>query len=279
MCTIKGDRSGHIAKPNVSSVPSGSQIRAAESSVSMLPVSKSSIVSQIDSWPDELPKICSSKYQENLHLGMRAVRHVQSFNYISSNRDASRKTVDVSREELRNVLFSMRDKIDDEISESEKYNSIDSDAINDYIVMIKTKHKLEDASFFVEGRPIINCYEAVCLAFFHMLDENSGTHLELVSIVDDEEFEEKDLKINSSITGKSQSFFGADHILLVVGRNTDSNISDYTSWGKDTVVCDPWAKRVYGVNEFPEEMDLLRSVTGGSTSTEVKFSTEFFNKR
>ncbi len=49
-----------------------------------------------------------------------------------------------------------------------------------------------------------------------------------------------------------------NHAFLVIGRNRESKSDDYKNWGKEAVVCDPWAQLVYPANEIPERMKLYR---------------------
>lgn len=40
------------------------------------------------------------------------------------------------------------------------------------------------------------------------------------------------------------------HNILVIGRCRGSDPNDITTWGKDAVVCDPWADRCYPISDF-----------------------------
>ncbi len=54
-----------------------------------------------------------------------------------------------------------------------------------------------------------------------------------------------------------------DHAIVVIGRKPNSNPKDYTTWGPDAVVCDPWAKKCYFAREIPEQLNNLFRVTEG----------------
>ena len=56
-----------------------------------------------------------------------------------------------------------------------------------------------------------------------------------------------------------------DHVFLVLGRDPNSDPSDYKNWGADTVICDPWAKAYYPVDQLEKYlMDYIASaVIGG----------------
>ena len=42
------------------------------------------------------------------------------------------------------------------------------------------------------------------------------------------------------------------HNLIVIGREKISNPDDISTWGKNAVVCDPWAEKAYLLSEFEE---------------------------
>lgn len=41
--------------------------------------------------------------------------------------------------------------------------------------------------------------------------------------------------------------------MLVIGRNPHSDPDDINTWGKNAVICDPWANRFYEANQFKLE--------------------------
>ena len=38
---------------------------------------------------------------------------------------------------------------------------------------------------------------------------------------------------------------GGDHAFVVIGRSAKSSPEDYSTWGKEAVVCDPWDNKAY----------------------------------
>lgn len=42
-----------------------------------------------------------------------------------------------------------------------------------------------------------------------------------------------------------------DHAFVVIGRARGSRIDDYTTWGNEAVVCDPWDLKTYTATEIP----------------------------
>ncbi len=42
-----------------------------------------------------------------------------------------------------------------------------------------------------------------------------------------------------------------DHAYVVIGRSSQSNASDYKSWGEETVVCDAWANNAFLASAIP----------------------------
>lgn len=45
-----------------------------------------------------------------------------------------------------------------------------------------------------------------------------------------------------------------DHSFIVLGRKPGSDQADYTTWGPDAVVCDPWTKQCYFARQIPERL-------------------------
>lgn len=52
----------------------------------------------------------------------------------------------------------------------------------------------------------------------------------------------------------SYTSYKGRHSFLVIGRQEDSDHLDFTTWGKDCVICDIWAGKYYPVNKVNEEM-------------------------
>ncbi|MBA3814971.1 MAG: hypothetical protein H0X29_00305 [Parachlamydiaceae bacterium] len=45
-----------------------------------------------------------------------------------------------------------------------------------------------------------------------------------------------------------------NHAFLVIGREKESNAADYKTWGKNSVICDPWANKCYPVAKVEREL-------------------------
>jgi hypothetical protein len=45
-----------------------------------------------------------------------------------------------------------------------------------------------------------------------------------------------------------------DHAFVVIGRAANSVESDYTTWGDDAVVCDPWGGNAFPAAEIPANL-------------------------
>lgn len=41
---------------------------------------------------------------------------------------------------------------------------------------------------------------------------------------------------------------GGNHVFVIIGRNQNSNIKDPSTWGKNTVICDPWSKNYHATD-------------------------------
>ncbi len=45
-----------------------------------------------------------------------------------------------------------------------------------------------------------------------------------------------------------------DHAFVVIGRDPRSDPNNFATWGKNTVICDPWANTSYFLNEIPKQL-------------------------
>lgn len=45
---------------------------------------------------------------------------------------------------------------------------------------------------------------------------------------------------------------GIDHVLVVMGRDPDSDPTDMSTWGPNAVVCDAWANQCYPLSRYRE---------------------------
>lgn len=50
------------------------------------------------------------------------------------------------------------------------------------------------------------------------------------------------------------SIAGGRHTFLIIGREQDSDLLDYKTWGKDSVICDIWAGKYYPTSSVEEEL-------------------------
>ncbi len=105
------------------------------------------------------------------------------------------------------------------------------------------------ATQLAETFKIGNCYEksAVLVNFLRKLGpnfaDNTDTNVEIISL--------------HSEDGE------ADHTVVVIGRRKDSDLNDYTTWGNDAIIVDPWLDTVFFPAEIPER--LKSYVSGGGT--------------
>lgn len=74
-----------------------------------------------------------------------------------------------------------------------------------------------------------NCYEMCCYCLFYLMDR----------------IEEK---IDIYVIHK------ADHVFIVIGRDINSDPDDYTTWGKQAMVCDPWSATIFPAAEMPQRL-------------------------
>jgi hypothetical protein len=54
-----------------------------------------------------------------------------------------------------------------------------------------------------------------------------------------------------------------DHVFVVIGRPKKSDVTTYTTWGADAVVCDAWARRVYFASHLADESEMLGTISAG----------------
>lgn len=47
---------------------------------------------------------------------------------------------------------------------------------------------------------------------------------------------------------------GGDHGACVIGRDPNSSKDDYTTWGENAVICDPWSPACYAATEIPSQL-------------------------
>lgn len=52
-----------------------------------------------------------------------------------------------------------------------------------------------------------------------------------------------------------------NHRFIVIGRDPDSDSYDISTWGKDAIICDPWAKLNYFASEFSVKQKNLPNIT------------------
>lgn len=45
-----------------------------------------------------------------------------------------------------------------------------------------------------------------------------------------------------------------DHVFVVIGRKKGSKAEDYTTWGKDAVVCDAWDEKSFLAKDVPKQL-------------------------
>jgi hypothetical protein len=76
-----------------------------------------------------------------------------------------------------------------------------------------------------------NCYEHSCLVLDRLLKMKIKSFIEIVGIEN------------------------GDHVFVVIGRRSGSNLNDFTTWGKSAVVVDAWAGDVYPASELSHKLN------------------------
>lgn len=117
--------------------------------------------------------------------------------------------------------------------------------------------------------PVGNCSELAELGLAYIASLSPRPRVELACLNP-----HTGVKVVSAAFGASSSaqVVRPDHVFLVIGREYATDSKNPLAWGFETVICDPWAKRVYSADKVREEMMLIRSVTADSIDTKVLVS-------
>jgi hypothetical protein len=67
------------------------------------------------------------------------------------------------------------------------------------------------------------------------------------------------------------SFGVLDHSFVVIGRNPKAKmgVDSWKNWGRDAVVCDPWAVGVHRSNSTPKKPSLFGESFGAYPATQL----------
>ena len=65
-----------------------------------------------------------------------------------------------------------------------------------------------------------------------------------------------------------------DHAFVVIGRPKQADVATYTTWGKDAVVCDAWARRAYFASQLANESEMLGTISAGQTKMQLRLRYE-----
>ncbi|GAB4185751.1 MAG: hypothetical protein Tsb0015_02920 [Simkaniaceae bacterium] len=60
-----------------------------------------------------------------------------------------------------------------------------------------------------------------------------------------------------------------NHVFIVLGRNIDSDPSDYKNWGPDALVLDPWANKIYPASQIEQELFDFITVNNNTGKAEI----------
>lgn len=63
-----------------------------------------------------------------------------------------------------------------------------------------------------------------------------------------------DIRVEHFIIMRNVDFAqnNGNHTFIVLGRDEKSDPNDYTTWGNDAIICDPWAEKQYFVRDIPQ---------------------------
>ncbi len=80
-------------------------------------------------------------------------------------------------------------------------------------------------------------------------------------------------------------FKGLGHVFIVLGRDPDSDPSDYTTWGPNAVVCDPWKNLTFFSRDIPKMYNSFHPYRHGlriepeSNVNTMKFGRDFLRDK
>jgi hypothetical protein len=84
--------------------------------------------------------------------------------------------------------------------------------------------------------------------------------------------------INPHISGEIYRISNGDHCFLIIGRQKDSDIYDWNTWGEHAVVCDAWLGEAFPVKAIPEKLADFTSHCGLNFITSFRGPVEELTK-
>jgi hypothetical protein len=66
---------------------------------------------------------------------------------------------------------------------------------------------------------------------------------------------------NSLCSVEKISIENGDHAACVIGRDPNSSKTDYTTWGENAVICDPWSSACFAATEVPSHLFNYKNVS------------------
>ncbi len=168
------------------------------------------------------PLYTNEVLEKNLSLALEAITFVRRKIAVSMNfynrEDAFFNMSPANKVKNAGIVNQLGDCRKKKMNEKKIELILKKSTIDDAYVRMYAVHKNS------ESFPFGNCYELACNVFFHLLDKTSQ-NIEVVEI--------------------DSGMEDADHVFVVIGRVASSNLDRPETWGKNAIVCDPWARKIY----------------------------------
>lgn len=160
--------------------------------------------------------------ETNLSLALEAVTFVRRKIAVSTNfynrEDAFFNMSPANKIKNTDIVKQLGDCRKKKMDEKKVELVLKKSTIDDAFARMYAVHKNS------ESFPFGNCYELACNVFFHLLDKTSQ-NIEVVEI--------------------DSGMEDADHVFVIIGRVPSSDLDRPETWGKNAIVCDPWARKIY----------------------------------
>jgi hypothetical protein len=64
-----------------------------------------------------------------------------------------------------------------------------------------------------------------------------------------------------------------NHVFVVIGRDENSEIGNINTWGKDAIICDPWANKIFPASEYLTELKGYKLESQGTFGNKILVNT------
>lgn len=170
----------------------------------------------------EMPLYTNQVLETNLSLALEAITFVRRKIAVSMNfynrEDAFFDTLPANKTKNTDIIRQLGDCRKKKMHEEKEKLVLKKSTNDDAFARMYAVYKNSECF------PFGNCYELACNVFFHLLDK-TDQNIEVVEI--------------------DSGMEDADHVLVILGRTPSSDLDRPETWGKNAIVCDPWARKIY----------------------------------